>query len=219
MSGFKRFCLAVWSLAGIFAVAALAATWFGPWSASASALMVLDGWVIAVEVCLALLALGLLVTLLRALFSRKVRSVEVVTVDGGVISVTKDAIASQAKHIVEADGSCEASRVNVDAKARGHVRVQVRVLPLGGVDVVEKGAELHQSLIDGLAAVCGDKVEDVSLEFVTPASYKDVSAPAPMAAVEIPDVEPVPAEAVATVDTTSEITVPMGTAQGANKEA
>lgn len=218
MGGFKRFCLAVWSLAGLFAVAALAATWFGPWADRASALMVLDGWVIAVEACGALLVLGLLVTLLRALLKRRVRTVEVVTVDGGVISVTKDAIASQAAHVVEADGTCEAARVIVDAKRRGHVRVHVRVLPLGGVDVVEKGAELHQELLDGLAAVCGDKVEDVSLEFVTPASYKDAPAPAPAAASGDVAAQAVPVEADV-ADSTSEITVPMGSGLGASKEA
>lgn len=90
------------------------------------------------------------------------------TVDGGTISVSRDAIASQAKHTVEADGTCSADRVFVSAKKRGHVRVHVRVLPHESVDVVEKGTELHEELVRGLTAVCGDKLEDVSLEFVEP---------------------------------------------------
>ena len=151
MGGFKRLCLAVWSLAGVFTLAALGLTWVGPWTDVASALMVINGYWMALEVCFCITAAGLVVTLLRALFSRRVKTVEVTTVDGGVISVTR-----------------AAARVSVSAKPRGHVRVHVRVLPHESVDVVEKGAQLHEELCLGLAAVCGDKLEDVSLEFVEP---------------------------------------------------
>ena len=149
MGGFKRLCLAVWSLAGVFTLAALGLTWAGPWTDVASALMVINGYWMALEVCFCITAAGLVVTLLRALFSRRVKTVEVTTVDGGVISVTRAAIASQASHIVEADGSCAAARVSVSAKPRGHVRVHVRVLPHESVDVVEKGAQLHEELLPG----------------------------------------------------------------------
>ena len=160
MSVFKRLCAIVFVLADLAALAALALTWYGPWTSAASALFAVGEYSLAVVACLAISAFGLLVLLLRALFSRRtVRTVEIATVDGGVISVTRDAIAAQASHIVEADGTCAAARVRVDAKARGHVRVHVRVLPHETVDVVAKGAELHEELIDGLAAVCGDKVE------------------------------------------------------------
>ncbi|HIY52035.1 MAG TPA: alkaline shock response membrane anchor protein AmaP [Candidatus Olsenella avicola] len=171
MSGLKRLCMVVFVLACAFSLASLALTWFGPWTKEASVLFNLEPYAVAVLASLAVSALGLLVLLGRALFARRtVRTVEIATVDGGVISVTRDAIAAQASHIVEADGTCTASRVRVDAKARGHIRVHVRVLPHETVDVVVKGAELHEELIDGLAAVCGDKVEDVSLEFVEPES-------------------------------------------------
>ena len=91
----------------------------------------------------------------------------------------------------------------MDAKARGHVRVHVRVLPHETVDVVAKGAELHEDLMDGLAIVCGDKVEDVSLEFVEPESVTlagaDDDAEAAETAAKPAAKAPVP-------DTTSEIT-------------
>ena len=177
MSGLKRLGTVVFVLANALAIAALSLTWFGPWTKEASALFNLEPYAVAVLVCLSVSALGMIVLLGRALFARRtVRTVEIATVDGGVISVTRDAIAAQASHIVEADGSCTAARVRVDAKQRGHIRVHVRVLPHETVDVVVKGAELHEELIDGLAAVCGDKVEDVSLEFVEPESVTVSSA-------------------------------------------
>ena len=202
MGGLKRLCTVVFVLADLFAVAALALTWFGPWTAEASALLYLEPYVLALLACMAVTGLGLLVLLVRALFvGHKVRTIEVASVDGGSISVTRDAVAAQAAHIVEADGTCTAARVRVDAKPRGHVRVHVRVLPRETVDVVAKGAELHAELVDGLAAVCGDTVERVSLEFVQPESV--TVAPAD-------DAAPAEAEGASPDDTTSEITVSMG---------
>ena len=211
MRGLKRLCTVIFVLADLFVLAALFLTWYGPWTAAASALLYLEPYALAVLICLAVSALGLLVLLVRALFAgRKVRTVEVATVDGGVISVTRDAIAAQASHIVEADGTCTAARVRVDAKPRGHV-------PRRTVDVVLKGAELHAELIDGLAAVCGDTVEDVSLEFVEPEAVT-LSEPDEVAAAEEAPraAEPAPEQAA---DPTSEITVSMGPARDADKEA
>ncbi len=226
MGGFKRLCLALWSLASAFVLIALGLTWVGPWRDVMSALMCVDAWFYAVEICFAVAMLGIVVTLFRALFSRRVRTVEVVTVDGGVISVAKEAIASQAAHVVEADGTCVASKVSVAAKPRGHVRVHVRVTPRESVDVVEKGAELHTELVAGLAAVCGDKVENVSLEFVTPESVR-MAAPAPVGedtedAADAQGEAPIAVEVsigAAGPDSTSEITVPMNGTVSAGKEA
>ncbi|MGL5174191.1 MAG: hypothetical protein ACRC75_10085, partial [Olsenella sp.] len=144
-----------------------------------------------------------------------VRTIEVTTVNGGTISVSRDAIASQATHIVEADGTCSADRVDVKAKKSGHVRVHVRVLPHESVDVVAKGAELHDELVRGLASVCGDKIDRVSLEFIEPESVTvatpaSATEPLPEAvsAYEPPAVEET--EPTERLDSTSEITVSMG---------
>ena len=217
MRGLKRLCTVIFVLADLFALGALTLTWYGPWTDAATSLLYLEPYALAVFACLVVSGLGLLVLLVRALFAgRRVRTVEVASVDGGVISVTRDAIAAQASHIVEADGICTAARVRVDAKPRGHVRVHVRVLPRQTVDVVAKGAELHTELVDGLAAVCGDTVENVSLEFVEPesvtlAAQEEGAGPAAEAA-------PEPA-AASPDDTTSEITVSMGPARETEREA
>ena len=223
MGGFKRFCMFVFGLAGLLGVIALALTWVGPWTAQASALMSIENYFCAVEVCVAIALVIMLVVLLRAIFARSVRTIEVTTVNGGTISVSRDAIASQATHIVEADGTCSADRVDVKAKKSGHVRVHVRVLPHETVDVVAKGAELHDELVRGLASVCGDKVDRVSLEFVEPES---VTVAAPASATEpepLPEAAPAyepPAveetEPAERLDSTSEITVSMGGSRAAS---
>ena len=214
MSGLKRLCQAVFSLVTLAVLAALALTWFGPWTREASSLFVIREYVIAVLACVAVSAVGSVVLLVSALVSRKVRTVEVAQVDGGKISITRDAIAAQAAHIVEADGACTAARVHVDAKPHGHVRVSVRVLPRETVDVVAKGAELHEELLLGLATVCGDKVEDVSLEFVEPESVTLAATGLEPAAEESPELAgsgTEPAAAPTAADFTSEIRLPMGT--------
>ena len=216
MSGFKRLCKVVFALAGLFSLGALGLTWLGSWRDVASALMVVDGYWYALQACFAVTAIGLVVMLFQGLFARKTRTVQVATVDGGAITVTREAIASQAEHIVEADGTCTASRVHVDAKPRGHVRVAVRVLPHETTDVVVKGAQLHEELMQGLSAVCGNTVEDVSLEFVEPRSYTDARADADedgFADVTVEDVAEAEQGQAAAADSTSEITVPMGTSR------
>lgn len=216
MSGFKRLCKVVFALAGLFSLGALGLTWLGPWRDAASALMVVDGYWYALQACFAVTAIGLVIMLFQGLFARKTRTVQVATVDGGAITVTREAIASQAEHIVEADGTCTASRVHVDAKPRGHVRVAVRVLPHETTDVVVKGAQLHEELMQGLSAVCGNTVEDVSLEFVEPRSYTDARADADedgFADVSAEDVAEAEQGQAAAADSTSEITVPMGTSR------
>ena len=216
MSGFKRLCKVVFALAGLFSLGALGLTWLGPWRDVASALMVVDGYWYALQACFAVTAIGLVVMLFQGLFTRKTRTVQVATVDGGAITVTREAIASQAEHIVEADGTCTASRVHVDAKPRGHVRVAVRVLPHETTDVVVKGAQLHEELMQGLSAVCGNTVEDVSLEFVEPRSYTDARADADedgFADVTVEDVAEAEQGQAAAADSTSEITGPLGTSR------
>ncbi len=215
MSGFKRLCKVVFALAGLFTLAALGLTWMGPWRDVASAMMVIDEYWYAIQVCGAITVLGLVIQLFSGLFSRRVRTVQVATVDGGAITVTREAIASQATHIVEADGTCTAAKVHVDAKPRGHVRVHVRVLPHETLDVVVKGAQLHEELLQGLAGVCGNTVEDVSLEFVEPQAYTDARAAGEGgsgAPVEI-SVSLGATEEAGEPDSTSEITVPMGTSK------
>ena len=232
MKGLTRALKIVFSFSGIVVLIALAMPWIGPFKKGATALMSFDWYFAVVEVLLVIALLGLLATLLRALFARPDKNVLVTTVDGGQISVSRDAIASQAAHIVESDGTLKCQRVFVEEK-HGSVNVAVRVLPRETIDVVARGGQLHDDLVTGLAAVCGDKVGTVSIDFATPKAAVDVRPEAELTAEgeayydehpedlagynppleshspqALPD--PVAETAEAAASHTSEITIPMG---------
>ena len=178
MGFFKRLCLFVFGLAGLLALAALVLPWFGPWTSEATALLGVDEYYIAVEALVLVTALGCLICLLRSIFKRNRKTVIVAKEGGDQITVTRDAIASQATHVIEEDGVYTAKRVSVWAKKRGHVRVAARVQPLMTVDTVVAGKDLHDRLVAGLTTVCGDNVDSVDLEFLNAAEYAPTSAPA-----------------------------------------
>lgn len=171
MNRFKRFCYIIYVLASTFVLLALGLTCYGPWTQQALQLLYLKPYLIAFNCSLIISVFGLFVVLSRALFTRKVTRLTVETVDGGTISVTKEAIASQAAHIVEEDGTCIAHRVNVQISKVNTVAVQVDVLPKETVDVTRKGPELHGALEKGLATVCGSCVSGINLSFVKPQSF------------------------------------------------
>ena len=50
MNGFKRFCLIVFSLAGLLTLTALALPWVGPWTAQAKGLLANGIYFTALEV-------------------------------------------------------------------------------------------------------------------------------------------------------------------------
>ena len=178
MGFFKRLCLFVFGLAGLLALAALVLPWFGPWTSEATALLGVDEYYVAVEALVLVTALGCLICLLRSIFKRNRKTVIVAKEGGDQITVTRDAIASQATHVIEEDGVYTAKRVSVWAKKRGHVRVAARVQPQMTVDTVAAGKDLHDRLVAGLTTVCGDNVDSVDLEFLNAAEYAPTSTPA-----------------------------------------
>lgn len=167
----KRLGLFVFGLGGLLALAALVLPWFGPWTNEATALLGVDEYYVAVEILVVIAAVGCLACLLYSIFKRNRKTVVVSHSDGDEITVTRDAISSQAQHVIEEDGAFRARRVAVQARRHGHVRVYARVQPMATVDVVASGAELHDRLMTGLATVCGDNVDSVDLEFVNAAEY------------------------------------------------
>lgn len=178
MGFFKRLCLFVFGLGGLLALAALVLPWFGPWTSEATALLGVDEYYVAVEALVLVTALGCLICLLRSIFKRNRKTVIVAKEGGDQITVTRDAIASQATHVIEEDGAYVAKRVSVWAKKRGHVRVAARVQPQVTVDTVAAGKDLHDRLVAGLTTVCGDNVDSVDLEFLNAAEYAPTSTPA-----------------------------------------
>ena len=169
MGGFRRFILFVFSLAGIACLAALALPWFGLFPDEIAMLEGYDWYVMAVEVCLGMTAAWLVFELLRSLLSRKRRdAISVMDVDGGAITVTKSAVASQAGHIVEALGVGEARSVDVSASRSGVVRVDVKVTPFESIDVTDEAPTLHEGLVAGLSAMVGEHLGAVNVELLEP---------------------------------------------------
>lgn len=169
MGGFRRFILFVFSLAGIACLAALALPWFGLFPDEIAMLEGYDWYVTAVEVCLGMTAAWLVFELLRSLLSRKRRdAISVMDVDGGAITVTKSAVASQAGHIVEALGVGETRSVDVSASRSGVVRVDVKVTPFESIDVTDEAPTLHEGLVAGLSAMVGEHLGAVNVEFLEP---------------------------------------------------
>lgn len=242
----KRLCLFVFSLAGLLALAALVLPWWGPWTREATALMGVDVYYYVVEGMAAVLAGGLLLFLLRSIFAQHRRpTVEVAREGSDHVSVTRDAIASQATHVIEEGDFLRAKRVDVRIGRRGKVSVAARVQPVHTVDVAQAGSDLHERLASGLRVVCGDNVDSIDLEFLDASEYQsepelaDARAIAAEPSLE-PPAEPEPMGAVTVAKTdlgqdalahrpadptsadsgdTSEITVPMGRAAHGNEDA
>ena len=169
MNWFKRLCLFLFGLMGLFALCALSLTWVGPWTRQARSMLEVWWYFGILEVCVCATGLGLLVAVLVALFyPRNPSETEIAQVDGGKITVTRQAIVSQVRHIIESDGRCKATSVRVKVRKRGNVRVNVRVKPHAPINVVEYGEELYDKLNKGLAEVCGESVKSVNVVFTEP---------------------------------------------------
>lgn len=169
MSWFKRLCLFLFGLSGVLALVALSLTWVGPWTTQARSMLEIRWYFITLEVLVCVAGVGLLLCVLMSLFApRNPRETVVAQVDGNQITVTRAAISSQAKHVVEADGTCIASSIWVRVRKRGNVRVRVRVKPRKPIDVVERGERLYAELAEGLSHVCGDTVRSIDIVFTEP---------------------------------------------------
>lgn len=221
MSGLRRFCLIVFAIAGALCLCALALPWVGPYQREAAALMDNPYYYMAMQGLLAITALGVVVALLRALFTPRKRKTVVIDKTGGdQITVTTAAISSQATHVIESQDRFIAEKVRVNAGKRG-VTVNVRVRPRHTVDLSAEGVRLHDSLAQGLSTICGDRVRHVNLEFV------EAAEPAPALDVTVEPVEQLggsqgtyePAALGGAANEPSDITVPMGTsASGASHD-
>ena len=219
MGFFKRLSLFVFSLAGLASLAALVAPWYGPVTADATRLLSVNWYVTALNVTVCITAFGLIVCLLRALFVRNRKTVVVAREAGDQVTVSIDAIASQATHVIEEDGLFRARRVTVRTAAHGHVRVHARVQPESTVDVLLAASELHARLEEGLAVIVGDNVDKIDLEFVNATEYAPASEAGAFAEQDF-DASDEAAEETTTAaparrteaGETSEITVPMGRA-------
>lgn len=214
MGGFRRFVLFVFSLAGIACLAALALPWFGLFPDEISVLESYDAYIVAVEVCLAMTAAWLVFELGRSLFSRRDNAVTVMDIDGGTITVTRSAVASQASHIVEALGLGVAKDVDVSASKRGPVHVVVKVTPYESIDVTSEAPVLHEALVTGLTAMCGERLGAIDVEFLEPQQASSLVVPADEAEGEQDGASAVETPEAPAPDDTGDITIRMTSERG-----
>ena len=177
MNWFKRLCLFVFGLSGMLSLAALSLVWVGPWTTQARTLISENRYYfITLEALVCITALGLLLCFLSSLFSPRYPKESVIAeVPGGEITVTRTAVVSQVRHILDVDGTCYPASIHVRMHRRGRIHVNVRVRPHVPIDVVERGAVLYEKLEEGLAKVCGESVQSINLVFTEP--ERDTSAP------------------------------------------
>lgn len=170
MNGFKRLMLFVFSLAGLVCLAILGMPWFGYGGKQLGKLIYVDGFWVLLEVTLVMTVCFLVFNLGRALFSRKrTDTIKVMNIEGGEVSVTKTAVSSQAGHIVKALGVGTAKSVEVSVnKKSGMVDIATTVLPYESIDVTAEAPILHDALVTGLGAMCGEKLGNVSVGFLEP---------------------------------------------------
>ncbi len=203
MGGFRRFILFVFSLAGLFALAVLVLPLFGLGEVEIVVLMSYPAFQIAFKTGLGMLTAWLVFGLLRSLFARRPKeSISVMDIDGGTITVTRSAVASQASHIVEALELGVAKDVHVSPAKHGLVAVDVRVTPYESIDVVSEAPILHEALVTGLSAMCGDRLGEVNVEFLEPqhaSSLVEVAS----------DEDEAGEEQASAADSTGDITIPM----------
>lgn len=176
MGVFKRICLLVFGLAGLLSLVALALPWWGPWTEEARALLGVYWYYVTLECLIYVTAFGLLICLVRALFTHNRKVIVVAKLRGGTITITRDAIAAQVVHMIEDGQDFRARRVRVKAKRHGHVRVACRVQPLHATSVVSEGKALHDRVVVGLKELCGDHVDKVQIEFIDAGAYGSILA-------------------------------------------
>lgn len=179
MGGLKRFLLFLFSLAGLLCVGILGIPWFGYGFYQITDLLYYDAFWIFLEVILAMTVCFLVFNIGRALFSRKHDdTVQVMSLDGGEITVTKSAVASQVTHIVEALGLGTTKDVSVNPVKGGTVSVDAKVIPQDSIDITAEAPILHEALVTGLKAMCGEKLGNVSIEFLEPKHGSSLVVPA-----------------------------------------
>lgn len=128
----------------------------------------------ALLIATAIIGFHLFCMLFVGLFYREKREIILSRDDGGVLTVTKSAIASYTEHLVEEQGLFETDHIHVEFKGKKKVRVWVRVVPLYACDLSEVGQALHTHVYTGLARVCGAALSEVNFKFLESKSYEPV---------------------------------------------
>ena len=175
MGIFKRLCMLIYALTGIF--------FFGSWlAASYDVTSTYTLYVFRLsfvqqlmKIAPFIIVFGCVIMLLRAIFTRNRKVVIISKAKDNKITVSLHAIESQAKHVIEEDGRFCVVRLYVKAAKYGHIRVNARIQPEETEDLLTASDELKSKLYAGLSIIVGNHIDSVNLEFAQAKNYVSVN--------------------------------------------
>lgn len=175
MGIFKRLCMLIYALTGIFFFGSLLAASYDATSTYALYVFRLSFVQQLMKIAPFIIVFGCVIMLLRAIFTRNRKVVIISKAKDNKITVSLHAIESQAKHVIEEDGRFCVVRLYVKAAKYGHIRVNARIQPEETEDLLTASDELKSKLYAGLAVIVGNHIDSVNLEFAQAKNYVSVS--------------------------------------------
>lgn len=199
MGIFKRLCMLIYALTGIFFFGSLLAASYDATSTYALYVFRLSFVQQLMKIAPFIIVFGCVIMLLRAIFTRNRKVVIISKAKDNKITVSLHAIESQAKHVIEEDGRFCVVRLYVKAAKYGHIRVNARIQPEETEDLLTASDELKSKLYAGLSVIVGNHIDSINLEFAQAKNYVSVSDEDLVAPVST---EPLPNVADTDVDST-----------------
>lgn len=199
MGIFKRLCMLIYALTGIFFFGSLLAASYDATSTYALYVFRLSFVQQLMKIAPFIIVFGCVIMLLRAIFTRNRKVVIISKAKDNKITVSLHAIESQAKHVIEEDGRFCVVRLYVKSAKYGHIRVNARIQPEETEDLLTASDELKSKLYAGLSVIVGNHIDSVNLEFAQAKNYVSVSDEDLVAPVST---EPLPNVADTDVDST-----------------
>ncbi len=192
MGKLTRACLLLFIVFAILSIGVLAIPWFQwhPFNASILFLKQQSWFSLTESVLLAFTALGLLTLLGYALFSPSKKGQLEFRYGNGTITISKDAIESTVKHVVEQSRGITVSNIAVRILGSSEPRVSIRlkVNPGRNSELGKLGVQLQEEISASVCAFAGYPIHRVDITFsgdaevVTPAftkqAVKDAQTPA-----------------------------------------
>lgn len=199
MGIFKRLCMLIYALTGIFFFGSLLAASYDATSTYALYVFRLSFVQQLMKIAPFIIVFGCVIMLLRAIFTRNRKVVIISKAKDNKITVSLRAIESQAKHVIEEDGRFCVVRLYVKSAKYGHIRVNARIQPEETEDLLTASDELKSKLYTGLSVIVGNHIDSINLEFAQAKNYVSVSDEDLVAPVST---EPLPNVADTDVDST-----------------
>lgn len=175
MGIFKRLCVLIYALTGIFFFGSLLAASYDATSTYALYVFRLSFVQQLMKIAPFIIVFGCVIMLLRAIFTRNRKVVIISKAKDNKITVSLRAIESQAKHVIEEDGRFCVVRLYVKSAKYGHIRVNARIQPEETEDLLTASDELKSKLYAGLSVIVGNHIDSINLEFAQAKNYVSVS--------------------------------------------